>query len=72
MRTEQAAREGLRALEQASLPAGKEWDYWWRERKQFVEMTYGWERALIDAVTRLVRNNLTLARQTRMEGGPRR
>ena len=61
-------KESLRALEQAALPSGKEWAWWWRVRKRDVEMTYGWERALIDAVTRLIRNNLTLARQIRMEG----
>jgi len=68
MRTEQAAREGIRALEQAALPTSKEWFAFWNERMRFVEMNYGWERAIIDAITRLVRNQLTLARQIRMEG----
>lgn len=62
-----AVQEGLRQLEMASLPTSKEWAYWWREKSRHVEMTYGWERALIDAVTRLVRNNLTLARMIRWE-----
>src|SRR4029077_6731870 len=62
------AKEGLRQLELAALPTSKEWSTWWRFRSREVEMTYGWERALIDAVTRLVRNNLTLARQIRLEG----
>ena len=62
-----AVQDGLRALEQAALPTSKEWAYWWNEKTRFIEMTYGWERALIDATTRLVRNNLTLARMIRLE-----
>jgi hypothetical protein len=58
-------QDGLRQLELAALPTGKEWSAWWRHRKNSVEMTFGWERAIIDAVTRLVKNNLTLARQIR-------
>lgn len=65
-------KEGLRALEQAALPTGKEWSYWWREVKRHMEMKYAWERALIDGVTRLVRNNLTLARMIRLEGEAKR
>jgi hypothetical protein len=67
-RSEAAAAAGIRQLELAALPTGKEWNYWWRERSRFVEMTYGWERAMVDAITRLIRNNLTLARMTRLEG----
>jgi len=69
--TEQA-KEGLRQLELTALPTGKEWRMWWNERSRFVEMTYGWERALCDAITRLVRNQLTLARQIRMAGEAKR
>lgn len=63
-----AVKDGLRQLELAALPTSKEWHIWWNERSRFVDMTYGWERAIIDAITRLVRNNLTLARQIRLEG----
>jgi hypothetical protein len=68
LRRSDAVKEGLRQLELAALPTGKEWSAWWRERRRSVEMTFGWERAIVDAVTRLVRNNLTLARQIRLEG----
>lgn len=63
-----AVKEGLRQLELAALPTGKEWSAWWRARKCTVEMTFGWERALVDAITRLVRNQLLLARQIRLTG----
>lgn len=69
---EAAAAEGLRQLELSALPTGNDWQYWWRERSRFVEMTYGWERALVDAITRMVKNNLTLARQVRLEGAAKR
>lgn len=69
---EAAAQDGLRQLELAALPTGKEWAYWWRERSQLVDMTYAWERALIDGITRLVKNQLTLARMMRLTGEARR
>lgn len=66
------AREGIRALEQAALPTGKEWRMWWNEVSRHMEMTYAWERAIRDAITRLVRNQLTLARQIRLESEAKR
>lgn len=69
---EAAAAEGLRQLEISAFPTGSEWQYWWRERSQLVEMQYAWERALVDAITRMVKNNLTLARQVRLEGAAKR
>lgn len=69
---EAAAAEGLRQLELAALPTSQEWNYWWRERSQLVEMQYPWERALVDAITRMVKNNLTLARMVRLEGAAKR
>lgn len=67
-----AAQEGLRQLELAALPTGKDWRIWWNEWKRHVEMKFAWERALIDAITRLVRNNLTMARQIRLESEAKR
>jgi hypothetical protein len=67
--------EGFRQLELATLPTSKEWNYWWRVRereRRLGGIVFGWERALTDAVTRLVRNNLTLSRITRLEGEAKR
>ena len=67
--------ESIRQLELSTLPTSKEWNYWWRVRSREMReggMSYGWERALIDAVTRLVRNNLTLSRLIRLEGEAKR
>jgi hypothetical protein len=63
-----AAAEGLRRLEQASLPTGLEWHVWWNEWSRHVEQKDGWERALVDSVTRLQKNQITLARMVRLEG----
>lgn len=63
-----AAAEGLRKLELAALPTGKEWAEWWRFHWRQMEMKFGWERAIVDAVTRLIRNQLTLARMIRNTG----
>jgi hypothetical protein len=52
----------------AALPTSLEWQIWWNEWSRHVEQKDGWERALVDAVSRLVRNNLTLARMIRNEG----
>jgi len=67
-----AAAEGIRQLELASLPTGLEWHVWWNERKAEVEMTYGWERAIVDAVTRLQKQQITLARMIRLEGSAKK
>ena len=66
-----AAAEGLRQLELAALPTGKEWKTWWNEWQHHMEMKFGWERAIVDAVTRLIRNQLTLARIIRNTGAGR-
>ena len=66
-----AAAEGLRQLELAALPTGKEWKTWWNEWQHHMEMKFGWERAIVDAVTRLIRNQLTLARMIRNAGAGR-
>jgi hypothetical protein len=63
-----AAAEGLRQLELAAFPTSLEWQTWWNEWRRHMEMKYSWERALVDAITRLVRNQLTLARMIRNEG----
>lgn len=65
---EAAAAEGLRQLELAAFPTSLEWHTWWNVKKATMEMTYPWERGIIDAVTRLIRNQLTLCRQIRNEG----
>lgn len=65
---EAAAAEGLRQLEQACLPTSLEWHVWWNERQRFVEMTFGWERAICDSITRLQKNQITLARMVRNTG----
>lgn len=62
----QLIQDGIRQLELAALPTAKEWSTWFRLRKRECEMTHGWERALIDSTTRLVKNNLTLARMIRL------
>lgn len=68
-RRQQARKEGQpRDLSLAAFPTGLEWHVWWNRWERDVEQKEPWERALIDAVTRLVRNNLTLARMVRFEG----
>jgi len=69
---ESAAAEGLRQLELACLPTSLEWKVWWNEWSRNVEMTHPWQRALIDCVTRLQKNQITLARQIRSEKAGKR
>lgn len=69
---EAATAEGIRQLELACLPTSLEWHTWWNEWKGSMEMTYAWERALVDAITRLQKNQITLARQIRMEGAAKK
>lgn len=69
---ESAAAEGLRQLELACLPTSLEWQTWWNEWSRHMEMTYPWERALVDSVTRLQKNQITLARMIRNEKAGKR
>jgi len=64
-------KDGLRALELAAFPTSVEWNIWWRLHRRRIEdgETTGWEKAIAHAVGRLMDNQLTLARQIRMEGG---
>src|SRR6267142_292051 len=64
----QVVKEGIRALEQACLPSSLEWHTWWLVWQREVEQKDGWERALVDAVSRLQKNQITLARMVRNEG----
>lgn len=64
---EAAAAEGLRQLELACLPTSLEWKVWWNHWSREIEMKYPWERALVDCVARLQKNQITLARQIRGE-----
>ena len=66
----EAAQQGLRALEKASLPTAKEWYVWWKLRQARLaeEGTTGWEQGLVDGVGHLMDNQLTVARMIRCEG----
>lgn len=69
---EAMAAEGLRRLEMSALPTGLDWHIWWNEqlaRKRLGATFDPWEQGLVDSVTRLVRNQLTLARLLRYQGG---
>ncbi len=63
-------REGIRQLECAALPTGLEWHVWWQEWSRHVEQKDGWERAIVDSITRLQKNQITLARMIRNYGDP--
>lgn len=67
-----AAAEGLRQLELACLPTSLEWHVWWLEWSRHVEQKDGWERAIVAAVTRLQKNQITLARMIRNEGAAKK
>jgi hypothetical protein len=64
--------EGIRQLELACLPTSLEWHIWFQHWKRHVEQKYPWERALVDAVSRLQKNQITLARSIRFEGGAKK
>ncbi len=64
--------EGLRRLEMASLPSSLEWHVWWNEWQRHMELKEGWERAIVDAISRLQKNQITLARMIRMEGAAKK
>jgi hypothetical protein len=57
-------------LEKAAFPTSVEWITWWAYHRRRVSRceSSGWERALADAIGRLMDNQLTLSRQIRLEG----
>jgi hypothetical protein len=69
---EAATAEGIRQLELACLPTSLEWHIWWNEWVARMEMKLAWERAIVDAVTRLQKNQITLARMVRYEGAAKK
>lgn len=69
---EAAAAEGLRQLELACLPTSLEWKVWWNHWSRDIELSFPWQRALADCVTRLQKNQITLARMIRGEKAGKR
>ena len=67
-----AAQEGLRQLELACLPTSLEWKVWFDSWRAEMEMKFPWERAIVDAVARLQKNQITLARMIRNEGAAKK